>query len=395
MQRPYDEVTILDLTHDLGRYAPRLFANLGASVVRVEPPAGLPDRQKTDDGQFDEAARHEFAFFNAGKTSCVIDCTTPTGREAFVALAAHAQCIFLERGGPLYDDVAWVRAIAPRAVITSIAPYGRTGPLADAPSTDLTLQAAGGIAWLSGRVGEPPLRLPGSQATMVTGVYAAASTAIALWHVERDATGADTDPAPMLDISTQECIAHSLQNSIQVYDFEHRISMRGGEGTRDASEDLFACKDGKIFLAAPRALGQSWNALVAWIRETGHAAGEEFAKPCWEDRVWRMSREAKALFRQTLEPFTCQFTKEALVREGLARKIVLGPAATLQDVLVDPQLQHTRYFHAIQRAGRNEASALHDPLSYPFPGAPFRLSEDVWTVAPAPVLGESRVAEPL
>jgi benzylsuccinate CoA-transferase BbsE subunit len=377
MEQPYSGVRILDLTHDLGRYAGRLFADLGAQVLRIEPPEGLADRRRaqgTIEGTGSPAA-YEFEFLNASKGSRVIDTGNEEGRAEFARLMRASQAVLLERDGPLYGELDWIRSLAPSAVITSVSPFGRSGPWADAPSSDLVLQAAGGIAWLSGRLDGPPLRLPGSQATMITGVYAAVATAVALF----DATA--TGRGHTVDVSAQECIAHSLQNSIQVFDFENRVSMRGGEGTRDCSEDMFACKDGLIFLAAPRTLGVSWNALIAWIRETGHPAGEILSEPRWSERTWRMTSEAKREFRETLESFTRGYTRAELTQEGIRRKIVLGPVSTVKDVFEDPQLLHRRFFETVTLAdGSGEVK---------FPGAPYRLSEPMWSVAAAAPLGQS------
>lgn len=371
MNSPFEDVQILDLTWEFGRYVGRLFGDLGARVTRIEPPGGLPDRRAATsaDAIEREPAVYEFEFLNAGKDSMTLDLASAKGREAFAALAQAANVILLERGGPLYDELSWVRQQAPLAVVTSISPFGRTGPWADAPATDLTLQLAGGIAWLSGRLTDAPLRLPGLQATMVTGVYAATATSLALYDTLATGRGHE------VDVSAQECIAHSLQNSIQMWDFERKVSMRGGEGTRDASEDMFACRDGLIFLAAPRSLGVSWNALVGWIQETGHPSAEELTKERWADRVWRLTGEAKSIFRQTLESFTRDYTKDQLTQEALKRKIVMGPVARVTDVLDDPQLRHREYFEqvALSLAGARVS----------FPGAPYRLSEPVWKLRPA------------
>jgi benzylsuccinate CoA-transferase BbsE subunit len=377
MERPFDDVRVLDMTYDLGRYVGRLFADLGALVTRIEPSAGLPDRESSNGdavaGQ--DPAIYEFEFLNAGKQSRVLDLQKDNGRAEFALLAKTAHVILLERGGPLYNEVDWLRSLSPSVVVTSVSPFGRTGPWADAPATDLTLQAAGGIAWLSGRLDDAPLRLPGSQATMISGVYAAVATSLALHDAKATGRG------HVVDVSAQECIAHSLQNSIQMWDFEKKISMRGGEGTRDASEDMFACKDGLIFLAAPRSLGVSWNALVGWIRETGHPAGEALSEERWADRVWRLTREAKHILRETLESFTRQYTKEELTQEALKRKIVMGPVSTVLDVLEDPQLRHRQFFESV--------ALTHLDATARFPGAPYRLSEPVWSVSPAAPLGQT------
>jgi benzylsuccinate CoA-transferase BbsE subunit len=376
METPFGGVTILDLTHDLGRYAGRLFADLGADVIRIEPPEGLADRIGQACAPDTRPAFYEFEFLNASKQSRVIDVNSAEGRAKFAELMKSSQVVLLERGGPLFGELEWLQSLSPTTVITSVSPFGRTGPWRDAPSSDLVLQAAGGIAWLSGHLDGPPLRLPGQQATMITGVYAAVATAIALYDAMATGRG------HVVDVSTQECIAHSLQNSIQVYDFEHRVSMRGGEGTRDASEDMFACKDGLVFLAATLSLGVSWKALVEWVRESEHPALEELSKNRWNDRTWRMTSEAKRILRETLESFFMDYTKEELTQEAVKRKVVLAPVSGVLDVLDDPQLRHRQYFQAVKLAGATESVA--------FPGAPYRFSEPVWSVAPAPSVGQSR-----
>lgn len=371
MQKPFSGVTLLDLTHNFGRYTGRLFADLGADVIRIEPHGGLADRRDVD---MAGPAHYEFEFFNASKQSRVIDLNTPAGRIEFAELAASAQGLLLERGGPFFEELEWLKSVSPAAIITSVSPFGRTGPLSDAPSSDLVLQAAGGIAWLSGRLDGPPLALPGSQATMITGVYAAVATAIALYDAMVSGHG------HVIDVSVQECIAHSLQNSIQVYDFEGRVSMRGGEGTRDASEDMFACKDGLVFLAATLSLGVSWKALIDWVHETGHPAWQELSDERWNDRSWRMTDEAKRILRETLESFMKGYTKDQLTEEAIKRKIVLGPVNRVLDVFDDPQLRHRQYFESL-------TLAMHlQPVI--FPGAPYRFSEAIWSVAPAPALGQ-------
>ena len=368
--RPYSGIRILDLTHDLGRYAPRLFGDLGAEVIRVEPPGGLPDRARAA-ARTEEA--HSFAFLNAGKLSRVLDLSGNQGRTEMADLARSAQIIFLERGAPLANEIGWLREINPAAVITLVSPYGLGGPLSDAPASDLTLQAAGGIAWLSGRPEDAPLRLPFNQSTMVTSVYAAVATAIALADVEAGGGG------HLLDVSAQECIAHSLQNALQVYDLEKRISQRGGEGTRDASEDMFACKDGLVFLAAPPGSSSSWEGLNAWLRECGHPAAEEFADSRWLDRRWRNRAEAKRIFRQQFESFIADRTRQDLLEEALKRRIALAPVNRVSDVIEDPQLAYRAFFVQI------DDPATGRPIT--FPGAPYKLSEPLWRTSPAPALG--------
>lgn len=366
MLRPFSAVRVLDSTFWLGRYATRLFADLGAEVIRAEPPGGLPDNPSLDNAQIDAQAQH--MFFNANKQSVVIDTDDSADWSRYLALAKDSALIFLEAGAKPFDRLAEIRAQVPGAVIVVVSPYGLNGPLSDKPANDLTLQAAGGIAWMSGRADDAPLRLPVEQSVMITSVYAAVTAAVSL--LDSEATG----HGHLIDVSAQECIAHSLQNAIQVWDLEKRISRRGGEGTRDASEDIFRCKDGYIFLASPPTLGVSWKSLVQWMAEINHPSHAEFSQERWLDRPWRTTEEARTLFRQTFEAFTSDFSSAELTCEAIARKIVMSSVARVSDLVDDEQLGFRGFFREID---------LGEQGSIRFPGPPYALSEPVWhTAAP-------------
>jgi len=370
--RPYSGIRILDMTHDLGRYATRLFADLGAEVIRIEPPGGLPDRAR------DTAARpggaETFAFLNASKQSLVLDLAGNEGRARLAHLAREAQIVVMERGGPLAaTEIPWLRELNPTSVIAFVSPYGLGGPLENAPASDLTIQAAGGITWMTGRGDEPPLRLPGGQSAMVCSVYAGAVIAVSLLDAEMRGRG------HIIDISAQECIAHSLQNALQVWDLERRVSHRAGEGTRDASENIYACRDGHVFLASPPTTGVSWKSLVAWMGEVNHPSFALFSDEKWLSRAYRSTPEARAEFQPIFEAFTRGFTRKELVENALKRRIVMAPVARVRDVLDDEQLAWRDYFVPMGEGGAR------------FPGAPYKLSEPVWSVAPAPALGQNAI----
>jgi benzylsuccinate CoA-transferase BbsE subunit len=372
--RPYTGIRVLDLTHTLGCYATRLFADLGAEVIRVEPPGGAPDRRREAEGA--PGSREAFAFLNASKRSVVLDLSGNRGRAGFADLARRAQVVMLERGAQLgAADLGWLRSLNAASVITLVSPYGLGGPLEQAPASDLTLQAAGGIAWMSGRANEPPLRLPAGQSAMITSVYAGVVTAVSLLDAETRGRG------HVIDVSAQECIAHSLQNAIQVWDLERRVSHRGGEGTRDASENIYACRDGHVFLASPPTTGVSWRALLAWMQEIDHPSLQEFSQERWLDRAFRSRPEARAMFQPLFEAFCQNFTRQELLEGALARRIVMAPVSRVRDVLDDPQLNWRGYFCQLQ-----DPALGSRPV--PFPGAPYKLSEPVWSVSPAPRLGE-------
>ncbi len=371
--RPYDGLRIVDLSGELSGYVTRLFADLGAEVILVEPPGGRPERQREPLSGSVNYADAAFAFLNAGKKSVVIDWRGGAGAEILADLVSSAQVVVVEAdAGALLPQI--MRVPGPR-VVTVVSHFGLDGPYAGYRSCDLVTQSLGGIAWLSGTPDGPPLRLPGEQTSMVTSLYAAVATALALWDLETHGSG------HVIDVSAQECIAHSLQNALQVWDLERHISSRGGEGTRDSTEDIFACRDGYVFLAAPLSLPMSWRALVEWMREEAYPGGERLSHPDWTDRARRATAAARAEFRTIFESFIRERTRAEMRAEALRRKIVLAPVSRISDLADDPQLIFRRFFVDVPHPALGR--------SLRFPGAPYRLSEPVWHIdRAAPGAGE-------
>ena len=371
-KRPFDDVRVIDLTHQLGAYAARLFADLGADVIRVEPPQGRADRGEPAAPGLGGDVR--YSFLNANKRSVAVELDTDAGRGILKDLVASAAIVMLD--GEEAGLLPVVLSVPGPRVVTLISHFGLDGPYAGYEGSDLVDQALGGIAWMSGNPGEPPLRIAGEQAGTVASLYAAVATALCLYDVEVNGGGPH-----LIDVSAQECIAHSLQNALQVWDLEQRVSVRGGVGTRDATEQVLPCKDGHVFVASSLGIPASWNAIIAWLREEGHLGGTRFAEPDWSDRRTRATASAHAEFRALFGSFIAGRTAAYLRAEALRRKIILAPVSRISDLAADPQLLFRRFFHDVPHP------ALGRKLR--FPGAPYRLSEPVWHIdRPAPLPDE-------
>ncbi len=373
INRPYDDIRIIDLTGELSAYATRLFADLGAEVIMVEPPGGRADRRRDPLPEAPDYGGAAFAFLNAGKKSVTLDWHTAEGSEELAGLVAGAQLVIVETEAK--SLLPQILAVPGERIVTAVTHFGLDGPYADYAGSDLVTQSLGGITWLSGVPGEPPLRLPGDQAAMVASLYAAAVTALGLWDLEMHGHG------HVIDVSAQECIAHSLQNAPQVWDLEHRILSRGGEGIRDATEDLFACRDGHVFLAAPLSLPMSWKAVLDWMAEEGHEGHGRLTHADWASRPLRATASMRKEFRAIFESFIEDKTRAEMREQALRRKIVMAPVSRVADLADDPQLIFRRFFGDI----------LHPALgrALRFPGAPYRLSEPVWSIdRAAPRAGE-------
>src|SRR5579884_2719747 len=160
--RPY---RVLDLTNELGELAGRILADLGADVIKIEPPDGDPSRWRPPfygDRPDPEASLPWWAS-NLNKRSITLDLEYASGQALFRRLVQTADFVlesfqpgYLDQLGLGYHSLA---EINPRIILTSITPFGQTGPYRHYPATDLTLQALGGFLYVNGDADRPPLRI--------------------------------------------------------------------------------------------------------------------------------------------------------------------------------------------------------------------------------------------
>ncbi|MFJ6949099.1 CoA transferase [Streptomyces wuyuanensis] len=358
---PLDGVRVIDLSTRLGAYAGRLFADLGADVIRVEPPGGVPERGApplTGDG-----AGLSFAFTEAGKRSVVLDDAGPGRTDVLDRLLSTAQLLLTSEGparlrerGLHPEDVTRRH---PRLIHVSVSPFGLTGPWADRPATDLTLLAAGGLLALAGDPDLPPVRAWGEQTSVIAGVHSATAALIALLALE------DTGRGQIVDVSAQEAVAHSLENAVQYLDLEDVVRRRVGAGPAEAGTGLFACADGWIYLVGGLGgLPLAWDAITAWLEAEGVEDAAGLREPRWLERGWRRGEEGVRTFRVLFERFAAPRTKRELYEEGQRRGISIAPVSTPGDLLASPQLTGRGFFRRVAVGGTTLA----------FPGSPYRFA---------------------
>ena len=147
-----DSYRVLDLTDDSGALCGKVLAELGADVVKVEPPGGDPSRNVGPfyhDSPDPEKSLNWFAF-NMNKRGITLNIETRDGQDVFKKLAKDADFVietfkpgYLNKLGLGYKDLSKVN---PRVVMTSITPYGQTGPHAQFNSPDLITMSMAGFA---------------------------------------------------------------------------------------------------------------------------------------------------------------------------------------------------------------------------------------------------------
>ena len=360
---------VLDLARLEGHYCGKLFADLGADVLKVEPPEGDPARYI---GPFagdtpDPERSLYFINFNTNKKSLTLDIASRSGRDDLLRLVSTAD-VLVESFTPGYLNginlgFQALSAINPALVMTSITPFGQSGPYRDYLGSELIAQAMGGLMYIQGDDNKPPCVAPCDQVSQLSSIHAAYGTLVGLAHRNKSGRGQH------VDVSMQEIVAHLLF-TIPNYASSGRIVRRPGVASTLAPSSYYRCKDGYVCLAVVHR--HHWKVLVEWM------GVEALADPMWEDSDFRHANPD--IIDQFVAEFVAGFTVSEFVEEGQRHHLSVCPLNTVEDFLDSPQIRDLEYF---------VTSSHPDIGDHPYPGAPYRFSETPWKVRrPAPRLGQ-------
>lgn len=194
MTPPLSDIRVCDLTQNLaGPYCTQILADLGADVVKIEPPGG--DSARAWGPPFWGTESPLYMSVNRGKKSIVLDLKRPEGMDVLHRLA-RASDVFVQASRPgvsrrLGFDYASIRALREDVIYLGISAYGKEGPLSELPGYDPLIQAFSGMMHLTGHEGGPPTRVGGAVNDYGTGMWSAIAILAALRA--RDATGQGTE----------------------------------------------------------------------------------------------------------------------------------------------------------------------------------------------------------
>lgn len=381
---------VLDLADETGDFCGKLLGDLGADVIKIEKPGGDPSRNI---GPFyhdipdPEKSLRWFAN-NTSKRSITLDIETARGQMIFKRLAETADFV-IETFRPGYMDelslgYPALSEINPRIIITSITPYGQTGPYKDYKGCDIVASAMGGLMYIQGDPDRPPVRAATPQAHVQAGVEAAIGTLAAHYH--REITGM----GQQVDVALQECMALTTNTSPLAWDFTKSTVTRLGSkiGSADSSTDtVFPTKDGYIVGWAGIMGGEAGVTFVEWLEEEGMTGGstkEKMGKPdsgAGDLRTQDMSQEMVEHREQTSVKLFASHTTEELVQTAQRKRLAFTAMCTPKDILTDAQLVSRNYFVEV------EHPELDDTITYL--GNPWRMSETPWRIwRRAPLIGE-------
>jgi benzylsuccinate CoA-transferase BbsE subunit len=377
-------IRVLELAGPAGQYCGKMFADLGADVILIEPPGGAQTRRE---GPFLRDRIHRetslpFTYFNTGKRSVVLNLSAPEGRMIFRKLAEHSSLIIdTEKPGMMASlglDFGSLSAESPGLIMTSITPFGQTGPYAQWECDDIVALALGGLLSLGGYPETEPMAPYGDQAYLAAGQFAAVASLIALLGNEQ--AGNNAYPRH-IDVSIQECVALALENAVQFYDLENAIRKREAGRQKLAGMGIFPCADGHVYLMAGGiASSNFWANTVQWLEDEQIAGADQLRGVCWNDQDFLATEAAKGQFQKLFGPFALSRTKSYLYEAGQSRRIPICPVNSPKDLVHNRQLRHRNYFTAITHSSGEILTG---------PGAPYRLTATPWRLAGAsPTLGQ-------
>lgn len=367
---------ILDLADGKACFCSKLLADLGASVFKIEKPGGDPSRRI---GPFcgDTPSPEASLFFwhnNTNKRGITLDIEKKEGKEIFLRLLEKTDVVVesfppghLESLGLGFDRLSGVN---PGLIVVSVTGFGQDGPRSRYKSCDLVASAFGGQMYVSGSTSTPPLKPHGEQSAYVASLFSAVAVLLALRQRNHSGKGAH------IDISSQECVASTLDHVLVRYFYDGVIAGRQGNVSWNRSSFICPCKDGHMHVT----ISTQWETLVEWM--AGEGMAEDLTDEAWKEEGYRQKNI------DHLIDIVQRWTRTHCVRElfelGQAMRFPWAPVSSPADVLISPQLRARGFFKEIYHPERQAT------LGYP--GTPYRITPSPrkrWKRAP--LIGEDNL----
>lgn len=321
-------VRVLDLADHLGAYASRLLADLGADVVKVEPPGGDPSRRLEP---LWDGLSLPFVHDNLNKRSIVLDLERPADREQLRALAARADVVIStgssERWAARGFELARLAEDFPHLVWVSVSPFGLHGPHSGYKGTNIVAEAMAGLMYIQGDDERPPAVSPCEQAVHLANLHAAFGALLGLWERQRSGLG------QVVEVSLQEVMAH-VHFIVVRYTYASEILRRPGARNPLPPNGYYACQDGHVFISL--FLPHQWERLAEWIGET------TLLDPAFRDRDYR--RDHADLVNVLIQQFAERYDVWSLTEEAQRRGIPAAPLCTVADAAANRHLAERGFF---------------------------------------------------
>jgi crotonobetainyl-CoA:carnitine CoA-transferase CaiB-like acyl-CoA transferase len=367
-------VRVVDLTSViLGPYATQILADLGADVIKVEPPEG--DNMRHSAPMKSPGMGHIFLHLNRNKRSIVLDLKQPAGREALLRLCGSADVLVynvrpqaMARLRLSYEDV---RAVNPRIIYAGTYGFSQHGPYAAKPAYDDLIQGMVALPSLMKQAGaDRPRFVPSTVADRITGLNAVNAVTAALFYRERSGKGQAVE-VPMFESLTQFVLGDHMAGRT----FDPPIGPMGYSRLLAEHRNPYATKDGYLCLLIYN--DKQWRSFFRLLgREEMFEQDERFATQRSRSENFD---QAYAFIAGEIRTRTSAQWLAALTEAD----IPVMPLNSLEDLMNDPHLNATGFFSTIEHPseGRLRSMAVPSRWSESSPGEP----------RPAPRLGEHSV----
>lgn len=387
MLSPY---RILDLTDEKGLMCGKLLGDLGAEVIKIEKPSGDTAR---DIGPFyhdiQDRSKSLFWFaFNTSKKGISLDIEKPKGKEIFKKLVKLSDCV-IESFKPQYMDriglgYSSLKKVNQGIIVTSITPFGPSGPYKNYKASDLILWALSGLLFICGDPDRPPVRISWSpQAYLHSSIDAAVGTVMALYHRGISGEGQEVQISAQKSMERVAYPAHILWGGLRKV--LRRVGARLKVPPLGTSTPLvWPCKDGYVaYYLFGGQMGTISNPLLTeWLDE------DDLAPDYMKNMNWATfdigSTPQKEIDENIVDPiskFFAKYTMSELWTEGLKRRVMVYPVNNADGVLRNKHLEERGFWVDL------EHPELGDKIKYP--GAFIKTKENLCSVkGRAPLIGE-------
>ena len=381
---PMGPYRVLDLTEGGMNWCGKVLADLGADVIKIEAPEGSATRRMGPfyDGQEDPERSLYWYAYCLNKRGITLNLDSLDGRRIFKDLAAGADFVLESfRPGHMSDLGIGYETLSrtnPGLVMTSIIPFGQTGPYSQYTATDIVSWSMGGMQCVTGDDDRPPVRISFPQAELQAGAQAAAGSMVAFWHRQRTGEGQH------VDVSMQVAIVWTLMNATSFPQLHGTNVERAGAHRKSGSLEIravYACRDGFVSVLL---LGASLPPLIRWMKEDGFAT-DVTETPAWA--VVRLSNLGEQLeadfkdFQEQVEAFFATKSKAELYKRAISDRILLTPCNDVEDIWEDPQLRARDFWVDVYQPQVKKTVTTLGPF--------VKLSETpIATRFPAPIKGE-------
>ena len=336
---PLHDLRVVDLTDDSGRFATKMLAEMGASIVRVHDGEGIthgPPMRAVDGGLLDW-------WYDAGKRTLPLRLDTPEGADAYRRLTAHADLV-VETMAPgrlaaLGLDHADLVADNPTLVQVSVTPFGRTGPRAGWVTSDLVTAGLAGVLSISGTAEEAVVPW-GRQAYASASMVAALCGLAGVRAARRDGLG------QLVDVSLHEALTSSIEQIWFQYHYDDslpypKVAPRQGSLHWSHAYEVVPCERGWLMVTPTPGVVN----LVVWLLEQGVPGAEIFTDP---DLVPGL--EHLPVVMQLSADFAARGDAHELFHAAQGRHIAWGEVLTVADLVANEQLAHRGAFVATPAA---------------------------------------------